>query len=155
MNAVAEQNPIDRVFKRLAATYGVAWDNAIGQAPIMDVKTTWGHELYGFLRSRESMMPIAWALENLPERCPNVIQFKNLCRQAPATEQPRLPEPKADPERVKAELAKLAPLRQAAVSPSAHDPKAWAKAILRDVQGGLKRNQTVVQMAKQALGQSA
>ncbi len=27
---------------------------------------------------------VAWALENLPERCPNVIEFRNLCRQAPA-----------------------------------------------------------------------
>lgn len=151
MSEVIEQTPIDRIFKRMAATYGAAWDRSIGQAPIADVKTAWAHELSGFLRNRDAMMFIAWALENLPERCPNVIEFRNLCRQAPAPEMPKLPEPKADPERVKAELAKLQPLREATTSPTAFDPKGWARNIVARHESGIRINPTTLQMARQAL----
>lgn len=95
---------IDRLFERLGATYGTAWTHSLGDSPINDVKSVWGHELLIF---KSSLFRVAWALENLPERCPNIIQFKNLCRQAPAPETLALPEPKADPARVAAELAKL------------------------------------------------
>lgn len=101
---------IDRLFHRLSATYGAEWDRAMGQTPINDAKTVWAHELQPF---KFSLNRIAWALENLPDRCPNVIQFKNLCRQAPAPETIALPEPKADPARVAAELAKLGSIRVA------------------------------------------
>lgn len=141
---------IDRLFKRLAATYGARWDASLGQTPIVDVKTVWAHELAPFAGQ---LHRIAWALENLPERCPNAIEFRNLCRQAPAPEAPRIDEPKADPERVKAELAKLAPLREAAAS--AHDHKAWARRILEDVKAGIKRSPAVVQMALNAVGVQA
>lgn len=99
---------IDRLFERLGATYGTAWTHSLGDSPINDVKSVWGHELQVF---KTSLFRIAWALENLPERCPNIIQFKNLCRQAPAPETLALPEPKADPARVAAELAKLGEMR--------------------------------------------
>ena len=46
---MTENTPIERVFLRLAATYGAAWDRALGQAPIGDVKTVWAHELSAFL----------------------------------------------------------------------------------------------------------
>lgn len=100
---------VDRLFERLAATYGAAWDKSLGTAPLEDVKNVWSYELSGFA---DKMLMIAWALDNLPEKCPNVIEFKNLARKAPAPPVPRLPEPKADPERVKAELAKLKNLKE-------------------------------------------
>jgi hypothetical protein len=114
-----------------------------------DVKTTWEHELSGFLQNREAMMAIAWALENLPERCPNVIEFKNLCRMAPALDVPRLDEPKADPERVRAQLEKLAPLREKIISVQAKDCREWDRVIMANPKG---RTPTVIQMAKNALG---
>ena len=40
---------IDRLFQRLAATYGAAWDRSLGQAPIADVKTAWAHEMQAAL----------------------------------------------------------------------------------------------------------
>ena len=94
---------IDRLFQRLAATYGAHWDRLWDGVPIDDVKSAWVHELSG--QTRES---ITWAVENLPERPPNAIQFKALCKQAPIVPAPLLPSPKADPNRVAAELAKLA-----------------------------------------------
>ena len=139
--------PVERIFERMAATYMAEWSRKVGQIPIADLMTVWEHELSGFLQSREAMMAIAWALENLPETAPNVIQFRNLCRMAPAQELPKLTEPRADPERIRAELAKLAPLREA-TPPENVDYKAWAKAILGAPNG---RTPTVIQMAKNAL----
>jgi hypothetical protein len=141
--------PIDQLFKRLATTYGAAWERSIGQSPIADVKTTWAHELAGFLQNRATMQAIAWALDNLPEKCPNVIEFKHLCRRAPAPETPRLPEPKADAQRVAAELAKLAPMaQQIGQQVERKDCKSWASESLAN-----PRLSTVtgVQMARNAL----
>ena len=95
---------IDRLFQRLGATYGASFERSLGDTPVMDSKSVWAHELSQF---KHSLHRVAWALENLPERCPNVIELKNLCRAAPAPDVPLLEEPKADPARVAAELAKL------------------------------------------------
>jgi len=141
---------IDRLFERLAATYGAAWDRSLGTAPISDVKAAWAHELAGF---DDKLGLLAWALENLPERCPNVVEFRNLARRAPAPELPRLPEPKADPERVAAELAKLAPIVatvRAPVEPVDH--KAWAKRLIARHTAGERLNPTTLRFAKEALG---
>ena len=136
---------VERVFSRLAATYCADWHHAIAGTPISDVKTAWAHELAGFLATRETMMAVAWALENLPERAPNAIQFRNLCRQAPAAPVALLDAPRADPERVAAELAKLAPVRDAQDKPP---PKAWAKRILSRHADGEKVSPGVMAMAR-------
>lgn len=138
---------LDRLFARLAATYGAAWERSLGSTPLADVKTAWSHELSGFAGS---LNRIAWALENLPPKCPNVIEFKALCRQAPAPEAPRLPEPKADPERVKAELAKLAPVRQA-VATSQRDGREWARRIVARQEAGDRIRPITLRFAKEAL----
>lgn len=142
---------IDRLFERLAATYGAAWTRMWGDVPMVDVKASWAHELAGFENSLES---VAWALENLPERCPNVIEFRNLCRRAPAPELPRLPDPKADPERLRAELGKLADVRKAVLSTSV-DYKGWAKAILGRFNAGEKVNPCALRFAQEALANKA
>jgi len=138
--------PIDRLFERLSMTYGIAWDNSIGTAPLNEIKSFWMNQLAGFMQSKESMMAISWALNHLPERPPNLVQFKNLCYQAPAVEKPQLPSPPADPERVKQELAKLAGMNR-----PKQDPKDWARKILGDYDAGVKKSPTVVQMARNAL----
>jgi len=137
---------IDRLFQRLAATYGAGFDRSLGSTPVMDAKSAWAYELAPF---KNHLHRVAWALENLPDTCPNVIQFKKLCRMAPEPETLKLPEPAPDPERLKAELAKLAPLREKlAAIPSKVDFKAWAKVILESPQG---RTPTTLQMARNAL----
>lgn len=139
---------VDHLFQRLAATYCAAWDRSLGAAPVADVKAAWAHELSGF---DDKLPMVAWALENLPERCPNVIEFKALCRRAPAPEAPRLPEPKADPERMKAELGKLGTVATAARS-QAHDPRGWAKAILAKSQAGQPVGRYALHSAREVLG---
>lgn len=137
---------IDRLFTRLMATYGAAWDRSLGSVPLQDVKTVWAHELAGFA---DHLRDIAWALENLPERCPNVLEFKALCRRAPLPEVPRIEAPKANPELVKAELAKLQPML-ARVVPQAHD-KDWARALVSRANAGEWVRPISLKLARQAL----
>lgn len=115
---------VDRLFERLAATYGRSWTMQWADVPMADVKAAWAHELAGYT---DNLAPIAWALENLPERTPNAIEFRNLCRRAPAPAAPRLPEPKADPERVRVELERL---HGVLLQPVATDGRAWARELL-------------------------
>jgi len=137
---------IDRLFQRLAATYGAGFDRSLGSTPVMDAKSAWAYELTPF---KNHLYRVAWALDNLPDKCPNVIEFKKLCRLAPELEQPKLPDPKADPARLAAEIAKLEPLRnELAKAPARVDFKEWAKVIIANPKG---RSPTAVQMARNAL----
>lgn len=142
---------VDRIFARLGATYGAAWERGMGATPLSDVKTAWAHELAGFA---SQLQHIAWALENLPERCPNVIEFRNLCRQSPRDAVPQLPEPTADPARVAAELAKLAELRKPAADGGVGH-KDWAHRLVARAQAGERINRAPLSLARQALGMEA
>ena len=140
---------VDRLFERLGVTYGAQWHRMWDGMPIADVKSSWAHELTAYA-TPERMAAIAWALENLPERCPNVIEFRNLCRNAPMPEAPRLPEPKADPERVRTELAKLRDPAKAAARVST-DGKDWARRLVARAEAGDKVPATCLRMAKEAV----
>ena len=143
MNAAAA---VDHVFSVMGATYGAAWDRSLGTAPISDVKTVWGDALADFMHTDDAKRAIVWALKNLPDTVPNSRQFRSLCRQAPSKAPVMLPAPTVNPEIAAKVLEglKAAPVERI-------DHKAWAKRILRDVQGGLHRSPTVVQMARNAL----
>lgn len=138
---------IDRLFERLGATYGDAWTRKWADVPISDVKAAWSHELSSY---SDRLAAVAWALENLPERCPNAIEFRNLCRLAPMPEPQKLPEPKADPQRLRAELAKLEQVRIKAKSAGV-DHKAWARRICARSDAGERIMPITLQFARQAL----
>ncbi|MCL2310792.1 MAG: hypothetical protein FWC42_11115 [Proteobacteria bacterium] len=137
---------VDRLFRRMAAAYGAAWDRSLGTAPIDDVKAAWAHELSGFSGRLDDL---AWALDNLPERCPNAIEFRTLARKAPEPKVARLEAPpaKADPARAAAALARLRS------SPMDVDPdhRGWARRILERRLAGEKVTPTVYEMARSAL----
>lgn len=139
----------DRLFDRLTTTYGRdfmgRWEGLDANA----VKSSWAHELAG---CAQCLDVIAWALENLPEKAPNVIEFRALCRRAPAKVVPALPAPPADPARVAAELAKLRATEQGGAGQSRVDGREWARAILRRVASGERLPPTVAAMAQGALG---
>lgn len=139
---------IDRLFDRLSATYGSEWINRWQGLDSQAVKSLWAHELSGFTNRLEA---IAWALENLPARSPNVIEFRNLCRCAPEPETPRLPEPKADPERLKQELAKLGTIRTQVASATNVDSKDWARRLISRHEAGEKLRPVILRFAKEAL----
>jgi hypothetical protein len=145
---------LSRVFMRLTNTYGRMFTDLYTGQDMMDVRSAWGHELSVF-SSPVGYKRVAWALENLPERAPNAIQFKNLCRQAPIQAPPELPAPKSDPGRVAAELAKLGHVPKENRMPlGRYDHKAWAKVLIAREEAGEVLNLTVSRMARQALGHS-
>lgn len=110
-----------------------------------DVKTMWGYELSGYAGHPSA---IRYALDHLPERCPNVIQFRNLCRAAPSIPVVRIEPPKAEPERVAAELAKLADLSKVPKT----DSKEWARRIISRHEQGDKVSRYSLDCARSALG---
>lgn len=79
---------VDRIFMRLQGVYGrefTAQFSVIDPTTGMDVgienaKQVWSEELGSFTDWPEA---ISYALKNLPERSPNVIRFRELCRHAP------------------------------------------------------------------------
>lgn len=144
------QHPIDRLFKRMAVVYGAAWDRSLGAAPLADVKTSWGYELSGFA-SEEGLKAIAWALDNLPARCPNVIEFRELCRRSPLPQFERLEAPKAAPAIVAEQIARQSGLKQV-INQACLDSKEWARRIVNRYENGERISPTVLAMAKSAAG---
>jgi hypothetical protein len=137
---------IDRLFNRFGIIYGNQWVNMWVGMSINDVKTLWMNELAGF---GDKLEMIAWALEHLPERPPNLIQFKNLCSSAPRANEYQKIEFKGVP--VPLELAdKLKNLKK----PENHDYKDWAKKILARHRAGEPVRLISLQFAKQALRES-
>lgn len=151
--SVSSDDAVAYVFEKLAATYGSAWDKSMGQAPIADVKTAWADALSGYLRSDDSKRSIMWALKNLPDRCPNSREFRTLCGHAPARVMPVLPEPKADPERIQVELAKLGHVRVKQASP--HGMRDWAHRLNDRYQAGEKLSRYQVECMQSALSSTA
>lgn len=78
---------VDRMFARLQGIYGREFTsqfsvidangNDVGMA---NAKQVWAEELAGFVDKPEA---IAFVLKNLPDRVPNAIKFRDMCRQAP------------------------------------------------------------------------
>lgn len=135
---------VDRIFDKLTLTYGQAFLARWRDIDLNAVKSDWMHELSVF---QQAPQRISYALENLPIRPPSVIEFKELCRQAPATQAVSIPESqaKADPARVAAELQKLVPLLS---NQPKVDHKEWARVIVENPKG---RTPTVLKMARDAL----
>jgi len=89
-----------------------------------DIKTVWAHELASFA---DNLKAIGWALENLPDYCPNLMQFKSLCKQAPKPDYVQLDSPKVPAEIVDSEILKMV---KTLVEPQKDkDYKAWARRL--------------------------
>lgn len=136
---------VERLFDRLTTTYGTEFTNTWKGLDMNAVKTTWAHEL-SFYADR--LKDIAWALENLPDRAPNLIQFKNLCRQAPSIEPKQLPPPEINCDRIRAELEKLTEIQSKAAN---KDQKEWARRLIQRAATGEKIPLVNLRFAKMAL----
>jgi len=126
---------VERLFQRLTATYGSEFVNKWNKVELVDLKTAWAHELAAYANNLNA---IAWALENLPDRCPNLIEFKSLCKHAPRPSVEALGEPKAPVDVVDRELAKIAAEAfKAPTDDRGHvDHRRWAKKLkARDEKG--------------------
>lgn len=121
---------IERLFSRMNATYGRDFMARYEGQDANAVKSSWAHELSGFANDLKSL---AWALENLPERAPNVLEFRAICRRSPrdvslALEDHRN-DPVTDPKRIAEEILRLGALKARAVQPPS-DMKDWARRII-------------------------
>lgn len=78
---------VDKLFARLQGVYGREFTGQFSQfdadgndVGLINAKQVWAEELGGFADHPEAL---AYALKNLPDRCPNAIRFRDLCRHAP------------------------------------------------------------------------
>jgi hypothetical protein len=139
---------VEKIFTKLTLAYGNEFLSRWAGAEIMDVKTDWAHELAGYQNNPDA---IGYALTNLPNRAPNVFQFRDICRMAPTKDLPRLDAPKADPGRVNAEIEKLrGTLTVDAIKPK-HDQKAWAHRLKARHDAGDRLNLYQIQCYKTAI----
>jgi len=133
----------DHLFNRLLAVYGAQWSKQWQDVPMQDAKEAWARELGQF---SGRLQAIACALQNLPERAPNAVQFRNLCRAAPEADVPALPMPAANPAQMREELAKLGHVPGAKVQTTT-GMMDWAPAIIARHAAGEKITPTVLGMA--------
>ena len=132
---------VEKLFRKLSARYGKAFLGQYDGVALEDVMADWAEELGGFGTRPEAL---AHAIANLPERAPNVAQFRALCVGAPSAA-PALPPVPADPARVQAELAKFN--RTAQPTDRYTD---WIRRGLADLEAGIKRSPSVVRMIREA-----
>jgi hypothetical protein len=143
-------NVIDRLFDRLSFSYGSDWINKWEGVEVVGLKSMWSHELGIF---DDNLLAIAWALQNLPDRCPNLIEFKSLCKQAPRPSTMALDAPKAPTEvvdRVLAEIAATA-LKTPKDENGNVDHKRWAKKLKARHEKGEKLSLYQIRCYKSAL----
>lgn len=139
---------IDRIFDRLTVRYGDRFLNRWKGIDMNAVRFDWADTLAGFENWPEA---ISFAFDMVDdEKPPTAAMFRTLALKAPKPERLALPEPAADPARVAAELAKLAPLK--AAPRSCVDHKAWAKTLKARHDAGEKLNMNQIRCYRNALG---
>ena len=135
---------VKKIFEKLTLTYGQQFLRRWSDIDLAAVQDDWAHELSGFEHAPHA---IAYALANLPDAPPNVLQFRSVARAAPAINVLQLESPPADSALVARELAKIPVVMQ-----NAADPKAWAKRLQTRELAGEKLGMAQKTMYRAALG---
>ncbi len=138
---------IEAIFTKLAVRYGAAWLRQWDGVDMDLVKADWADELAGF---KENLEPLRYALRHLPDRCPNVGEFRALANRCPPPELPRLAAPAASDAVVAEQVAKQLELKKA-LAPRA-DMKSWARSILSQAEAGDRVRPIRLRFAREALG---
>lgn len=139
---------VDRIFDRMTVRYGDRFLNRWKGIDMDAVRFDWADTLAGFENWPEA---ISFAFNMVDdEKPPTAAMFRSLAMKAPKPERLALPEPVADPARVAAELAKLAPLKSASVPVTDH--KAWARALKSRHDAGEKLNMNQIRCYRNAIG---
>ena len=138
---------VDKLFHRFAIVYGVYIAKQYSGLDPLEVKTEWAKCLGGFKDRPEA---IKFALEHLPsDRCPTMLQFRDMCRQAPLAARPALPEPKADEAVVHKEIKKM--VTEAFTN---RDPKLWAKKLKKRHAAGDALSPLQIKAYREALNET-
>lgn len=138
---------VEVIFTKLSLAYGRDFLGRWEGLDLDAVKADWAHELAGFAGHRDA---IAHALAHLPPKPPTVLEFRAICRMAPAPATPRLEAPVANAARRDAELAKLQHLIRLVAGPMGG--RGWAYKVLERVQRGERVSPYTVRQARAALG---
>ncbi len=138
---------VERLFDCLSMTYGAEFRNKWAGMPLNEIKTHWAHELAQFA---DNLNAVGWALQNLPDRCPNLIEFKSLCKQAPRPEYKALDAPKVPIDVVDSQISKI--LATLVKPPSdTGDHKRWARRLKERHEKGEKLSPYQINCYKTAL----
>lgn len=104
---------VESLFARLVVTWGKAFTTQYEGVDAAAVKADWADKLRGFQRSGTDGAPTApaidWALDNLPPKPLNAVEFRQLCARYTAPEAPALPGPRRPvPEKFRKAISRLA-----------------------------------------------
>lgn len=145
---------VERIWATMRATYGASfdrqWECPAGVDPVehvQEMKAHWGRELS---RLQQNPQAIAYALDNLPDFPPNLVQFRAVCNRAPVFQAPKLAAPAPDPERLGKELQRLSAVASKAPY---FDHKAWAHRLKAREESGEKLSAYQRQCWREALNQ--
>lgn len=118
---------VDRIFAKLTVTYGAAWLRMWEGCDLTAVKADWAQELAAYQQNPDA---IRFGLENLPEKPPNVLQFRDACRRMPRNDLLNLPLPEPDPAMVAMVKEVFAKAERIA------GDKTWARQLKSREEGG-------------------
>jgi hypothetical protein len=135
---------VDKLFQKLAVVYGTEFLRKYQGIDAAAIKQEWAAELGPFASRPDS---IRFALAHLPsDRPPSMLQFRDLCRQAPRPNVTALPEPKPAVEVVDKEIAKM--VEKAFTN---RDPRLWAKKLKKRHDAGEKLSIFQIKAYREAL----
>jgi hypothetical protein len=135
---------VDKLFQKFGLIYGVDVARRYQGLDPAAIKQEWANCLGGFRNRPEA---IKFALDHLPsDRCPTMLQFRDLCRQCPPPKVTALPEPKADKVVVTKEMAKI--VKEAFRN---DDPLGWAKRLKQRHDAGEYLSQLQIKAYREAL----
>lgn len=119
---------VEKIFNRMQGIYGYGFTSkyATGlhegiDSGIENAKQVWADELANFRNWPEA---IRYALEHLPDKAPNAVEFRDICRRAPKEQKPAL-EYKPTPE--DQERAKKASREALEATKKEKDTLAWVR----------------------------
>jgi hypothetical protein len=140
---------VDKLFSKLSATYGQSFLRQYDGVDPADVKAEWGEVLSRFQQSPDA---IRYGLDNLPpDRAPNPLQFRDLCRRAPdaAFSKPEaLPAPESTP--VAPEV--IAATKAAFERKDTRGWRDWAVALKRRHESGERLTRFQIRAYRETLG---
>lgn len=139
---------VDYLFARFSAIYGSEFANKWAGQDSDAVKAAWAYTLADYDNNQPR---IKWALEHLPERPPNALQFRALCALAP--EQNGLQAiAKDEPMTFSKEVRDAIVAGMSAPAPQEHGMKQWAHDLKARADNGEKLGMNQIRCYKNALG---
>lgn len=137
---------VEKLFRKLSATYGQAFLRQYDGVPMDDVKANWAGELACYQQNPQA---IARGLDRLPvDRAPTVLQFRELCRGQAEHETLALPAPPAAP--VAPEV--IAAVKDTFQRKDARGWREWAAVLRRRHEGGEKLTRYQISAYRETLG---